>query len=187
MLSQINNNFNKSSLYILLISAIAISFRIVNSHLFINIEDTIPNFQGMIALCLIGSCYAKNRLSGILLPIYIMFFTDLVLGFHSLWVWTYLPYVFIAIIGRVISVYSKPKIVILGAISSPIIFFLISNFGVWTFGGYGMNFEGLVACYIAGLPFLENSIASTVLFSTIFIYMHSPFYNLYYKNSLIPT
>ena len=184
MLAGINNNLNRSTLYIVLISAIAIAFRILNSHIFMDINSTIPNFQAVIALSLIGSLYAKGRAAGILLPLYIMLFTDLVLGFHQLWIWTYAPYLVTALIGRFISSYAQPKHIFAGAVSSSLVFFLISNFGVWTLGGYGLSFQGLLACYVAGLPFLGNTILSTLLFSGLFVYMYSPFYRLYYNRPI---
>ncbi len=35
-----------------------------------------------------------------------------------------------------------------------VVFYLVSNFGVWAAGFYPPTIAGLVACYIAGLPFL---------------------------------
>ncbi len=56
-------------------------------------------------------------------------------------------------------------------IAAPIVFFIASNFFVWATNGgwhHTMNFSGLVACYVDGLPFLWKSVASTVVFGLIF-------------------
>tara|TARA_B100001250_G_scaffold252479_1_gene217125 strand:+ start:161 stop:622 length:462 start_codon:yes stop_codon:yes gene_type:complete len=146
-----------------------------------DIESTIPNFQAVIALSFIGSYYSKNLFSGILVPIYIMFLSDIMLGFHQMLFWTYTPYIFVAIIGSIVPSNFNKLYMLLGGISSSLVFFFISNFGVWTLGGYGFTFSGLLSCYIAALPFLSNSIFSTLLFSALFIYLHRPFYSIYYN------
>ena len=48
-----------------------------------------------------------------------------------------------------------------------IIFFLVSNFGVWLGGSYGYNLSGFLNCYILALPFFGNTLVSTILFSAI--------------------
>jgi hypothetical protein len=45
---------------------------------------------------------------------------------------------------------------------------LISDFGVWLgFGSYPHTWNGLVACYVAAIPFQGRITASTVLFAGI--------------------
>jgi hypothetical protein len=61
-----------------------------------------------------------------------------------------------------------------GALATPVVFFLISNFVVWAGWqgprGFGrpMTFEGLMMCYTDGFPFFRASVAATLLFSVIF-------------------
>ena len=51
-------------------------------------------------------------------------------------------------------------------VSSSLIFFIISNFGVWLSGGmYEKNIAGLINCYMMAIPFLKNTMISTVFFS----------------------
>lgn len=52
-----------------------------------------------------------------------------------------------------------------GVLASATSFFLLSNFSVWLFSNvaYAHNATGLGACYIAGLPFYFNDLASTGL------------------------
>ena len=57
---------------------------------------------------------------------------------------------------------------ILALILSIMIFFIVSNFGVWLIGNiYTTDLQGLINCYILALPFLGNTILSTILFSLI--------------------
>lgn len=48
-----------------------------------------------------------------------------------------------------------------------LLFFLITNFFVWygdVMGLYPNNFAGLIACYVAALPFLFNSLLGDLFF-----------------------
>jgi hypothetical protein len=57
----------------------------------------------------------------------------------------------------------------LACLGGPTAFYLISNFGVWLgFHSYPPTWSGLVACYVAAIPFYGRSLASTVLFAGIF-------------------
>ncbi len=49
--------------------------------------------------------------------------------------------------------------VIAAMLSCSLIFFVTTNFAVWAFNGmYPMNFQGLVQCYVAALPFLDKTV-----------------------------
>lgn len=51
---------------------------------------------------------------------------------------------------------------------APLAFYVISDFGVWVgFHTYPPTFAGLVACYVAAIPFQGRITASTVLFAGI--------------------
>ena len=60
-----------------------------------------------------------------------------------------------------------------------LIFFVITNFGVWALGNSGVydvayekSLNGLTECYILALPFFGNTFLSTLVFAypVIFIY-----------------
>ena len=56
---------------------------------------------------------------------------------------------------------------IFGPLLGAIIFFIITNFGVWIQGYYGYSMEGLIACYIMAIPFFHYTVISTIFFSII--------------------
>jgi hypothetical protein len=60
--------------------------------------------------------------------------------------------------------------VLVAALASSISFFLISNFSAWIAMPqlYARNVSGLIACYVAGIPFLRNTVESDVFFSLAF-------------------
>ena len=47
-------------------------------------------------------------------------------------------------------------------------FFVLSNLAVWAFSGlYPVTMAGLVACFVAALPFLQNTIAGDLFWSAV--------------------
>ena len=49
-----------------------------------------------------------------------------------------------------------------------LLFFAVSNFAVWAFGGmYPPTFAGLIACYVAALPFLPQTVAGDLVWTAI--------------------
>jgi hypothetical protein len=52
-------------------------------------------------------------------------------------------------------------------LASSLVFFALSNFGMWASGYYPRTWAGLVACYTAALPFFRNTLASDVLYSAV--------------------
>ena len=52
--------------------------------------------------------------------------------------------------------------------AGPTAFYFISNFGVWLgWHTYPATWDGLIQCYVAGIPFYGYSLASTSLFAGI--------------------
>ena len=122
-----------------------------------------PNFTSLLAL----SFYVPTLLGIRYLPVLIVSFalTDLILGFHNTVFFTWGS---ILIIGF-ISNYFKKNIIsrIGGALLGALLFYIITNFGVWTLGTYGFSMNGLVICYTLALPFFAYSLISTFIFSGI--------------------
>jgi hypothetical protein len=65
--------------------------------------------------------------------------------------------------------HAEPIPVLALALTSSVSFFLVSNFGVWTaYSMYPKTFGGLIACYIAGVPFYEHRIIGDLVFAAVF-------------------
>ncbi len=65
-------------------------------------------------------------------------------------------------------------------LSCSLIFFVSTNFAVWAFSGiYPLTMQGLTACYVAALPFLEKTVLGDlawtgVLFGGAWLVQHGP-------------
>ena len=126
-----------------------------------------PNFTSLIAL----SFYIPAILGIRFVPALIFSFliTDLIIGFHSIIFFTWGSVFFIGLISK----FFKFKIInrITGSLISACIFFLITNFGVWSIGSYGYSLEGLILCYILAIPFFGQTFISTLLYVLIFEFL----------------
>ena len=133
-----------------------------------------PNFTSLIALSFyIPAVFGIRYIPAVILA---LLFTDFIIGFHSTMLFTSGS---IVLIGLISEYFNKSILFrIFGALIGAIIFFLISNFGVWLGGSYGYNFNGFISCYILALPFFGYTLISTFVFSVII----ETAYKLYQKN-----
>ena len=123
-----------------------------------------PNFTSLIAL----SFYVPSFLGYRYIPIVLISFivTDAVIGFHDLTFFTWGSVVLISLLSRHFT--KKISTRILGALLGACIFFVVTNFGVWSLGTYGYTLNGLVSCYILAIPFFTYNLISTFVFSAAF-------------------
>ncbi len=126
------------------------------------------NFSPIGALALFGGFSFRNRLAAVLFPLTALFLSDLVLGFHyTMWA-VYGAFAITSVIGLVLRDQKGFAVKGGAVLLSSLLFFVITNFAVWYQSGmYPMNFEGLVSCFIAGIPFLSNTISGTLVFSVV--------------------
>ena len=164
---QSNNTFNNLCLFLGCVG-IVLLFRIIPHP---------PNFTPVIAM----SFYLPLFFGLWSLPFIILAFaiTDYFIGFHSLLIWTWGSLVIIGVISKFgTNIILRVFMTITGAL----IFFIISNFGVWlTSSFYSPNLQGLINCYIMGIPFFGNTLLSTVLFGALFEFFikSKPFFSNY--------
>ena len=91
--------------------------------------------------------------------------SDLIIGIHPLLFFTWSG---LLLVGLISQAFTKYYYRIAGVSVGCLIFFIISNFGVWLLGDmYSKDLEGLAQCYIMGLPFLQNSLIGSLIFSLI--------------------
>lgn len=131
-----------------------------------------PNFTPILALFVFSSFVTKNRGVALLLPLAVVFVSDLVLGFYQGAALVYLSYVLTGFIllamGRTGLSQGLKSWVRYGsaAVVASVVFFFASNFAVWASGMlYPKTLEGLWMCYVAALPFFHNTLFSTLLYS----------------------
>ena len=122
-----------------------------------------PNFTSLLAL----SFYVPAILGIRFLPALIIsfFITDLIIGFHGTALFTWGSVILIGLLSKFFI--SNTITRISGALIGASLFFVITNFGVWSLGFYGYTIEGLITCYTLAIPFFGNTIVGTIIFSSI--------------------
>ena len=122
-----------------------------------------PNFTSLITL----SFYIPALLGTRFIPALILSFavTDLIIGFHSTLLFTWGSVLLISFLHTYFSRGITKRIS--GALLGALLFFVVTNFGVWSGGMYGYSMNGLIMCYTMAIPFFAYSLISTVFFSTI--------------------
>ena len=135
-----------------------------------------PNFTSLIALSFYVPLFLGKRFIPALLICFII--TDIFIGFHAIVVFTWGSIIFISLTSYLFqrNIYMR----IIGAVCGSLVFYIISNFGVWSLGSYGYSFNGLLICYIAAIPFYSNTLISTILYSVLIEAINSAYkrYNL---------
>jgi hypothetical protein len=108
-----------------------------------------------------------------LLPLLLMFGTDLILGLHDQIPGVYAGYIAIFLMGRIIPSNSQLGISFFRSIGfaslSTLLFFIISNSWVW-YTTYQHSWSTLMECYTMAIPFLGNSfLGDLVAFQLFFV------------------
>lgn len=127
-----------------------------------------PNFAPIAAMALFGGAYFSKKSFAFAVPLAAMFLTDAIIGFHSsMWI-VYVSFAVIVLIGMVLLKKVSVKNVIAASVTASLSFFIITNFGVWAFGTmYPKNIAGLIECYIAAIPFIQNTLIGDLFYSGI--------------------
>lgn len=138
------------------------------------------NFSPLGAIGLFGAAYFTKKWYALLIPISATWLSDLFINnviyakyyptftwFYEGFFWQYASYILIAIAGFFIFKKVSAGRVVAGALTSSVIFFIISNFGCWignTF--YAQSLAGLTTCYAAGVPFLKGTLLGDLCYGT---------------------
>lgn len=139
--------------------------------IFLNKKVLLPNFEVITTISLLSGSFLGG-LFGALVPISMVFVSDLYFGNTPIFIFTWTAFMIIGIFGSLIKRYSKDYFlkIIGGGVASVIFFYLYTNFGWWLISKmYPMTIFGLLKCYIAGLPFLRNQIISLLIFIPLFL------------------
>lgn len=139
------------------------------------------NFAPIGAMSIFGAAYFANKKIAFILPILALFVSDLLVnnilysdyysGFVLIspgFMWVYGAVVLIVLAGLFLVKKVSLFRVISGSLAASIIFFVVTNFGVWfSTATYPYTFTGLMACYTAAIPFFHNTILGDLVYSGV--------------------
>ena len=138
-----------------------------------------PNFSPVEAIALFGGAYFLSRSAAIIVPLVGMFVSDLVLGFvHGGTYFEYFTHAGFWLVYACIALTTLMGFNLRGRVSGArvlgyslagsVLFFLVTNFGTWATGTmYPHNAQGLMAAYVAGIPFFQWTVLGTLFYSAV--------------------
>lgn len=126
------------------------------------------NVTPVAAIALFAGAYLPRMSLALLIPMAAMLLSDMFLGFHSTMLFVYVGMLLTVGVGMLL----RGKVGVFGvagaSLVSSVLFFVITNVGVWmTQDMYAHTAEGLVACFVAAIPFFTNSILGDLAFSAL--------------------
>ena len=122
-----------------------------------------PNFTSLLALSFYVPVIFGIRYLPALLISFII--TDLIIGLHGVTPFTWGSIILIGLGSKFFTKNILNRI--FGSLAGACLFFVVTNFGVWTLGSYGYTIEGFLLCYTLAIPFFTYSLISTFIFSGI--------------------
>lgn len=118
-----------------------------------------PNFAPITSIALFSGIHFANKRLALFIPLCAMFLSDLFLGLHALIPVIYLSFLIISVMG-----FYLKSLSITAVLASSILFFLVSNLGVWYFY-YPHSWAGLMNCFILALPFFASALAGDLFYA----------------------
>ncbi len=127
------------------------------------------NFTPVGAMALFSGAILKDRRLALIVPLVALFAGDIFIGFHKLMPVVYASFLISVAIGFWLRHRRTVARISAATLAGALQFFLITNFAVWAFGlSYPRNTAGLVACYVAGIPFFWNTLAGDAVYAALF-------------------
>jgi hypothetical protein len=175
------SQLNPKMSVLLAIIVMVASMRLINS----SCIHPLSNFTPIGAMGLFGGAYFSQKWKAFLFPILTLLISDLVINnfifegkygvMYSGWYWIYGIFALIVFLGSWIIQKVTFKNVLVAAIVASLSHWLLADLTVWIGGGTDLrtggplsrDWQGLVQCYVQGLPFLKNFLMGTLFYSAI--------------------
>lgn len=132
-----------------------------------------PNFTPIAASALFAATVLRLRWLALVVPVAALLISDTLIGFDS-WQMTVAIHLCLTlpalagILSCRIRASAKSGLYVPVMLASSLIFFAATNLAVWAFSGmYPPTLAGLVACYVAALPFLQTTMLGDFVWSTV--------------------
>ena len=124
-----------------------------------------PNFTPILGMAVFSGAVINKKIIAYIIPLIAMLLSDLFLGFHAGMPVIYFSLAICVLIGTFIdsriTIFNSFLCICGGVIA----FFLITNLAVWYGSGmYEFSISGLMKSYLMGLPFLQNTFISSLIY-----------------------
>ena len=126
------------------------------------------NFTPLGAMALFSGAKLGRSSKAFLVPLAALFFGDLFVGLHWLMPVVYLSVALSVAIGIFFRSRQSFGPLAIATLVGATQFFLTTNWAMWAFGTtYPKSLSGLLACYVAGVPFFGNTLAGDAFYAFV--------------------
>lgn len=132
------------------------------------------NFTPVAAMALFCGTYVLDKKYSFLVPFAVMLFGDILLeifqgtGFHNQMIWVYGSVALITCMGFFLRGREQRQTIMVASLTGSMLFFFITNFGVWLNGFYGYTLSGMGQCYVAAIPFFKGTVMGDLFYNLVF-------------------
>jgi hypothetical protein len=139
------------------------------------------NFAPIGAMALFGAAHYKSKWATFGVPLIALWLSDLVVinvlyaGYYNTFTffyggfyWVYGAIVLTTALGFLLLKKVNFGTVAGSSIAASLLFFIVTNFGSWPNNPlYSQDLNGLIACYLAGIPFFGGTLAGNLFYSAV--------------------
>ena len=135
-----------------------------------------PSMTPIAAMALFGGAHFAGKKTALLIPLAAMYLSDLALGFfiydfgffHGFMPFVYTGFVVTVCLGFLVRRRITPLTVGAAALTGSVMFFIVTNFGVWLISNlYPKTLAGLAGCYVAAIPFFRNTLMGNAIYTLV--------------------
>lgn len=134
------------------------------------------NFTPVGAIALFGGVYLKNKWQAFLIPLAVLFASDLALNYlyfgkltlyYEGVLWVYLSFALIVLLGKLVKTV-RPLPIFISAFGAVLIHWIVADIGVWLNNpAFEQNLSGYFHCLVLAIPFEKNFLGGTLLYSAV--------------------
>jgi len=126
------------------------------------------NFTAVGAMALFSGAVLRDRRLAFSFPLLALFLGDIFIGFHKLIPIVYASFLVNVAIGLWLRDRRTIARITLATLLGAVQFFIVTNFAVWQFlSGFPHTASGLLACYLAGIPFFWNTLVGDAFYAAL--------------------
>jgi hypothetical protein len=136
-----------------------------------------PNMTSITALALFGGAQFADRRLAFVVPLLALALSNLVLGVYWNWsvmawqphMWVqYAAFALVVVLGMALRRRQSIMGVFGATLAAATLFFVLTNFAEWAFQPwYPKTVAGLVACFVAAVPFFGNALLGDLFYSAM--------------------
>ncbi|MFN3952046.1 MAG: DUF6580 family putative transport protein [Thermaurantimonas sp.] len=164
----------KDWLYTLILFIVAVASRLIPHY---------PNFTAIGSIAVVGGLVIKNRFPALIATLTSLYMSDLLINnillhdYYESFTWftpggglIYGCFAFSVFIPRMLPFKNNILKWVTASLGSTLVFYLVTNFGVWYQSTlYSQDLSGLLACYVAAIPFAINQLLGTLFYGALLL------------------